>query len=121
MPSLLIYQNTGGGAVPDIFVILLHHAHSINMTVWHRQIVNIQLSDVADSLGEDYQRRPTVPLPSANVSSFKDKGNVRPPKKLEKNTRFYKTFRQMGDDVKCQASGDETAGAVCIRIWCTDT
>ena len=27
----------------------------------------------------------------------------------------------MGDDVKCQASCDETAGAVCIRIWCTDT
>ena len=27
----------------------------------------------------------------------------------------------MGDDVKCQASGDETAGAVGIRIWCTNT
>ena len=27
----------------------------------------------------------------------------------------------MVDDVKCQASCDETAGAVCIRIWCTDT
>ena len=26
----------------------------------------------------------------------------------------------MGDDVKCQASGDETAGAVCVRIWCKD-
>ena len=23
-------------AVPDIFVILLHHAHSINTTLWHR-------------------------------------------------------------------------------------
>ena len=36
MPSVSIYQNTGGGAVPDIFVILLHHAHSINMTLLHR-------------------------------------------------------------------------------------
>ena len=44
-----------------------------------------------------------------------------PLKKLEKNTRFYKTSMQMGDDVKCQTSGDEIAGAVCIRIWCTDT
>ena len=33
----------------------------------HRQIVNIQLPDVAESFGEDYQR--TVQLPSANVSS----------------------------------------------------
>ena len=33
MLSVSIYQNTGEGAVPDIFVILLHHAHSINMTV----------------------------------------------------------------------------------------
>ena len=33
MPSVSIYQNTSGGAVPHIFVILLHHAHSTNMTV----------------------------------------------------------------------------------------
>ena len=33
MPSVSIYQNTSGGAVPHMFVLLLHHAHSINMTV----------------------------------------------------------------------------------------
>ena len=55
------------------------------------------------------------------TSSFKSKGKLRPPKKLEKKTRCYKTLRQIGDDVKCQASCDETAGAVCIPIWCTDT
>ena len=41
-----------------------------------------------------------------------------PPKKLRKNTRFYKTFRHIGDDVKRHASGDETAGSVYIRSWC---
>ena len=101
MPSVSIYQNTNGGAVPHIFVISLHHAiQSILLcdtgSGKHRQIVNW-------------------------TSSFKSKGKLRPPKKLEKNTRCYETFRQIGDEVKCQASCDETAGAVCIRIWCTDT
>lgn len=43
----------------DIFVILLYHAHTINLTVYldtgsgkHRQLIN--LSELAESLGEDY-------------------------------------------------------------------
>ena len=37
------------------------------------------------------------------TSSFKGKGKVRPPKKLEKNPRFHKAFRRMGDDWNIKA------------------
>ena len=43
----------------DIFMILLYHAHKINLTIYldagagkHRKVVNI--TDLAQSLGEDY-------------------------------------------------------------------
>ena len=65
----------------------------------HRHIVNIKVSDLADSLGE----YPCVTLLGYCIfgeedctSSFKGKGKVRPPKKLEKNPRFYNAFRQIG-------------------------
>ena len=69
----------------------------------HRQIVNIKLSDLADSLG----KYPCVTLLGYCIfgeedctSSFKGNGKVRPPKKLEKNPRFHNAFRQIGDDWK---------------------
>ena len=94
-------------------MILLHHVNSIKLTVYldtgsgkHREIVNIQLSDVVESHGNDF----CVTLPGYCVftgddctSSFKGKGKVGPPKKLEKNPRFHKAFRQMGDDRNIKA------------------
>ncbi|XP_046336920.2 uncharacterized protein LOC124118725 [Haliotis rufescens] len=90
----------------DIFVILLHHAHSIKLTVYletgsgkHRQLVNV--SDLAESLGEDYCATLLAYYVFSGedcTSSFKGKGKVGPLKKLEKNPRFHKAFRQLGDD-----------------------
>lgn len=92
----------------DIFVILLHHSHSIKLTVYldtgsgkHRHLINI--SQLAESLGEDYCTTLLgfyVFSGEDCTSSFKGKGKVGPLKKLEKNPRFHKAFRQLGDDWK---------------------
>ena len=89
----------------DIFVILLYHAHTINLTVYldtgsgkHRQLIN--LSELAESLGEDYCSTLLgyyVFSGEDCTSSFKGKGKVGPLKKLEKNPRFHKVFRELGD------------------------
>ena len=90
----------------DIFVILLHHAHTIKLTVYldtgsgkHRQLLN--LSELAESLGEDYCATLLgfyVFSGEDCTSAFKGKGKVGPLKKLEKNPRYHKAFRQLGDD-----------------------
>lgn len=90
----------------DIFVILLYHAHAIKLTVYldtgsgkHRQLLN--LSELAESLGEDYCATLLgfyVFSGEDCTSAFKGKGKVGPLKKLEKNPRFQKAFRQLGDD-----------------------
>lgn len=89
----------------DIFVILLYHAHKINLTVYldtgsgkHRQLIN--LSELAQSLGEDYCSTLLgfyVFSGEDCTSAFKGKGKVGPLKKLETNPRFHKAFRQLGD------------------------
>uniref|UniRef100_UPI00358FB7B0 uncharacterized protein n=1 Tax=Myxine glutinosa TaxID=7769 RepID=UPI00358FB7B0 len=90
----------------DIFVILLYHAHAIKLTVYldtgsgkHRQLVN--LSELAESLGEDYCATLLgyyVFSREDCTSAFKGKGKVGPLKKLEKNPRFHKAFRQLGNN-----------------------
>uniref|UniRef100_UPI0035902182 uncharacterized protein isoform X2 n=1 Tax=Myxine glutinosa TaxID=7769 RepID=UPI0035902182 len=89
----------------DIFMILLHHAHAIKLTVYldtgsgkHRQPLN--LSELAESLGEDYCATLLgfyVFSGEDCTSTFKGKGKVGPLKKLEKNPRFHKAFSQLGD------------------------
>ena len=90
----------------DIFVILLHHAHTIKLTIYldtgvgkHRKLIN--LSQLAVSLGEEY----CTTLLGFHVfsgenctSAFKGKGKVGPLKKLERNPRFQKTFRELGNE-----------------------
>ena len=86
-------------------------AHSIKFTVYldtgsgkHREIVNIQLSDLVESLGEDY----CVTLlgycvftgDDCTISSFNARERWG---HLKKNTRFHKAFRQMGDDCNINA------------------
>jgi hypothetical protein len=90
----------------DIFMIILHHAHAIKLTVYldtgsgkHRQLLN--LSELAESLGKDYCTTLLgfyVYSGEDCTSAFKGKGKVGPLKKLEKNPRFHKAFRQLGDD-----------------------
>ena len=90
----------------DILVILLYHAHAIKLTVYldtgsrkHRQLLN--LSELAESLEEDYCATLLgfyVFSGEDCTSAFKEKGKVGPLKKLEKNPRFQKAFRQLGDD-----------------------
>ena len=90
-------------------MILLLNTHSIKLTVYldtgkgnHTDIIKIQLSDLVESFGEDY----CVTLlgycaftGDDCTSSFKGKGEVGPPKKLEKNPRFHK----WGDDWNIKA------------------
>lgn len=90
----------------DIFVILLYHAHAIKLTVYldtgsgkQRQLINV--SELAQSLGEDYCATLLgfyVFTGEDCTSAFKGKGKVGPLKKLEKNPRFHKVFRELGND-----------------------
>ena len=90
----------------DIFVILLYHAHAIKLTVYldtgsgkQRQLINV--TELAESLGEDYCATLLgfyVFTGEDCTSAFKGKGKVGPLKKLEKNPRFHKVFRELGND-----------------------
>ena len=85
----------------DIFFILLHHAHNINLTVYmdtgtgkHQKLIN--LTEFGKPLGKDY----CSALLGFHVfsgedctSAFKGKGKVSPFKKLQKTPKFLKTFR----------------------------
>lgn len=90
----------------DIFVILLYHAHAIQLTIFldtgsgkHRQLIN--LSELAASLGESYCATLLgfyVFTGEDCTSCFKGKGKIGPLKKLDKNPRFHKVFQQLGED-----------------------
>ena len=85
----------------DIFLILLHHAHSIPLTIYldtgtgkHRQIVNV--SELAESKGPDYCTTILgmyVFTGEDVTSAFKGKGKVGPLKKLLSNPKFHAAFR----------------------------
>ena len=90
----------------DIFFILLHHSHSIGLNIYldigmgkHRQIINV--TELAKSFEPEY----CTTLLGLYVfsgedctSAFKGKGKVGPLKKLQKNPKYQKAFRQLGDD-----------------------
>ena len=90
----------------DIFVILLYHAHTVNLIIYldtgsgkHWKLLN--LSEVARSLGQNYCAAILgfyVFTGEDCTSSFKGKGKVGPLKKLEKNTKFHFAFGQLGDN-----------------------
>ena len=90
-------------------MILLHHVNSIKLPVHldtgsakHIQIVNIQLSDLADSLGDDY----CVSLLDYFIFSGEDctsSFKLWSLKAREKNPRFHKAFRQIGGDLTLTA------------------
>ena len=90
----------------DIFVILLHHANTLDLTVHldtgvgkQRKLINV--SELAAELGEDYCETLLgfyVFTGEDCTSAFKGKGKVGPLKKLEKNPRFQNAFRQLGND-----------------------
>lgn len=85
----------------DIFVILLHYAHSIPLIIYldtgtgkHRQIINI--SELAESKGAEY----CITILGLYVftgedvtSAFKGKGKVGPLKKLQNNPKYNDAFR----------------------------
>jgi hypothetical protein len=85
----------------DIFVILLHHAHSIALTIYldtgtgkHRQLVNV--SELAESKGSDYCTTLLglyVFTGEDVTSAFKGKGKVGPLKKLQSHPKYHESFR----------------------------
>ena len=88
----------------DIFVILLCHAHAINLSIYldtgagkHRRLLNV--SELAKLLGEEYCATLLgfyVFSGEDCTSAFEGKGKVGPLRKLEKNPRFHSAFRQLG-------------------------
>ena len=88
----------------DIFVILLFHAHAINLSIYldtgsgkHRRLLNV--SELAKSLGEEYCATLLgfyVFSGEDCTSAFKGKWKVGPLRKLEKNPRVHSAFRQLG-------------------------
>lgn len=85
----------------DIFLILLHHAPSIDLTIYldtgtgkQRQIVNV--SELAESKGAEYCTMTLglyVFTGEDVTSAFKGKGKVGPMKKLQSNPKFQAAFR----------------------------
>ncbi len=85
----------------DILVILLHHAHSIALTIYldtgtgkNRQLVNI--TEIAEMKGQDYCSALLglyVFTGEDATSAFKGKGKKGPLKKLESYPKFQKAFR----------------------------
>ena len=85
----------------DIFFILLHHSHSINITVYldtgtgkHRRLINV--TDLGRALGRDYCNTLLgyyVFSGEDCTSAFKGKGKVGPLKKLQKNPKYQAAFR----------------------------
>ena len=84
---------------------MLAHAFEIQLVLYldtgtgkHRQLVNV--SDVSGSLGPDYCHSLLglyVFTGKDCTSSFKCKGKTGTLKKLEKNPRFHKVFKELGD------------------------
>ncbi len=81
----------------DMFMILLHHAHSIGLTIYldtgtgkHRQIVNV--SELAESKGADYCTTilGLYVFTGEDVTSIvKGKGKVGPLKKLQSHPKYF--------------------------------
>ena len=87
----------------DIFVILLFHAHAINLYLdtagsgKHRRLLNV--SELAKSMGEEYCATLLgfyVFSGDDCTSAFKGKWKVGPLRQLENNPRFHSAFRQLG-------------------------
>ena len=85
----------------DIFVILLHHAHNIPLTIYldtgtgkHRKIINV--TELAETNGKDYCTTILglyVFTGEDVTSAFKRKGKVEPLKKLQSYPKYHKAFR----------------------------
>lgn len=85
----------------DIFFILLYHSHFINLTVYldtgtgkHRRIINV--TELGKTLKKDYCNALLgfyVFSGEDCTSAFKGKGKVTPLKKLQKNPKYFHTFR----------------------------
>lgn len=85
----------------DIFLILLHHACTIPITMYldtgtgkHRQIINV--TELAERKGAEYCTAMLglyVYTGEDVTSAFKGKGKLVPLKKLHKNQKFNATFR----------------------------
>ena len=84
----------------DIFFILLHHSHTLNITIYldtgtgkHRRLIDV--STFAESLGSLYSTTLLgyyVYSGEDCTSAFRSKGKVAPLKKLQKNPKFQKAF-----------------------------
>lgn len=85
----------------DILLILLHHAHTIELTIYldigtgkNRQLIN--LSELAESKGPDYCTTILglyVFTGEDVTSAFKGKGKVGPLKKLQNYPKYHAAFR----------------------------
>ena len=85
----------------DIFLILLHHAQSIALTIYldtgtgkHRQIVNV--IEIAEMKGADYCTMILglyVFTGEDVTSAFKGNGKVGPIKKLQSHHKYHAAFR----------------------------
>ena len=85
----------------------------------NRQIVNIQLPDVEKTINVGllcHSPSSVEGIEAVHSKARERWGHLKSWKRIPGSTK--QSWRQMGDDVNCQASCDETAGAVCIRIWC---
>ena len=84
----------------NIFFILLHHSHTLNITIYldtgtgkHRRLIDV--STFAESLGSLYSTTLLgyyVYSGEDCTSAFRIKGKVAPLKKLQKNPKFQKAF-----------------------------
>lgn len=85
----------------DMFMILLHHAHSIALTIYldtgtgkHRKIVNV--TELAELKGADYCTTLLglyVFTGEDVTSAFKGKGKIGPLKKLQSHPKYHEVFR----------------------------
>ena len=99
--SLQVIQYHEQSDLAFIFLILLHHAHSVALTIYldtgtgkHCQIVNV--SELAESKGADYCTTVLglyVFTREDMTSAFKGKGKVGPLKKLQSHPKYHAAFR----------------------------
>ena len=82
-------------------MILLHHAHSIALTIYldtgtgkHRKVVNV--TELAEQKGADYCTTLLglyVFTGEDVTSAFKGKGKIEPLKKLQSHPKYHEVFR----------------------------
>ena len=88
------------GHQTDIFMILLHHANNIPLTIYldtgtgkHQKIINI--TELAETFGRDYCTTILCLYIFSGedvTSTFKGKGKVGPLKKLQSYPKYHGTF-----------------------------